>query len=297
MAFELSRWKQFAELGDPYQRAAEKITEAAGRCWDSSLLAEAISAGLPAGFELDVYNSGSPAYVTWQRLLQLRAVFGDEFDALAALVMHSKVHLDLYGQVDSQNRPVLVQPQSDARVGSIAGLPAPTVTDRAPMKFPTITATGTTPPTVAVNGFSTLALGGVRIEITTGGTRGTAVFRYSLDGGNTWVSNVATAASVDLLVKRTNDPDDPGDPSGLTATFATGTYATDNVYVGTPKYGTLAMLKGALLLYYNGTPSIEQLRVPRRDVTEYSVNTYFAPHRYSRVAGGTRPGVAILWTN
>ena len=86
-----------------------------------------------------------------------------------------------------------------------------------------ITAAGTTPPTVTISGTpSSLLAQSLRIEITTGGTRGTALFRWSLDGGTTWVaSGVATAASVALGT------------SGITAAFATGTYATDNVYTAT----------------------------------------------------------------
>ena len=87
-----------------------------------------------------------------------------------------------------------------------------------PFEMTGVTSAGTTPPVVGItgtpNGYHNL-----RVEITTGGARGTAVFRWSIDGGATWTSTVTTAATVALT------------GTGLTLTFATGTdYAADNVY-------------------------------------------------------------------
>jgi len=81
----------------------------------------------------------------------------------------------------------------------------------------TLYAEGTTPPGVTVSGTIPENFG-LRIEITTGGSRGTAVFRWSSDNGTSWTSSVTTAASVAL------------GSSGVNADFAAGTYATDNVY-------------------------------------------------------------------
>lgn len=87
-----------------------------------------------------------------------------------------------------------------------------------------VTATGTTPPTVTVSGNPRIGAQTsyvLHIDIVTGGARGTATFRHSTDGGTTWQSTVATAASVVL----------PG--THLTVTFASGTYNADNLYVST----------------------------------------------------------------
>jgi hypothetical protein len=82
-----------------------------------------------------------------------------------------------------------------------------------------VTPTGTNPPTVTLSGNPVAGTDQYRIEITTLGARGTAVFRWSSDGGTTWTSSVTTAATVQL------------GSTGVTATFATGTnYAVDNVY-------------------------------------------------------------------
>lgn len=80
-----------------------------------------------------------------------------------------------------------------------------------------VVAAGTTPPTVTTSGTAG-ALYMFRVEITTGGSRGTAVFRWSSDNGATYTTGVTTAASVVL------------GSTGITVAFATGTYATDNVY-------------------------------------------------------------------
>lgn len=91
----------------------------------------------------------------------------------------------------------------------LVGPPAPSLS--------AVTATGTTPPTVTVTGTPTDYYQ-ASVEITTGGTRGTAVLKYSLDGGTTYKTGITTAAT--YLI--------PG--TGITLNFATGTYATDNVY-------------------------------------------------------------------
>lgn len=82
-----------------------------------------------------------------------------------------------------------------------------------------VTESGTTPPDVTLTGTPN-GYHNVVIDITLGGARGTAEFRWSIDGGATWAaSGVATAASVTLT------------GTGLTAAFSTGTdYNVDNLY-------------------------------------------------------------------
>lgn len=92
----------------------------------------------------------------------------------------------------------------------VVGRPAP--------EMSSVSSAGTTPPTVSLTGTPT-GYWDLRIEITTGGARGTAVFKWSKDGGATYTTGVTTAATVALT------------GTGLTAVFATGTdYATDNIY-------------------------------------------------------------------
>lgn len=83
---------------------------------------------------------------------------------------------------------------------------------------PTLVPTGTAPPLVVLSGRPTLGSLEMAVEVTTGGPVGTAVMRWSSDGGLTWTTGVLTAPTVVL------------GGTGLTATFPSGSYATDNVY-------------------------------------------------------------------
>ncbi len=83
---------------------------------------------------------------------------------------------------------------------------------------PPVTSQGTSPPAVSLTGMPTLGSVEIRIEITTGGSLGTALFQWSDDGGLSWkATDVATGALVAL-------------GSGLSAIFSPGIYSTDNVY-------------------------------------------------------------------
>ncbi len=80
---------------------------------------------------------------------------------------------------------------------------------------------GTTPPDVTLSGTAN-ALYDPYIAIdTTGGSRGTAKFKWSVDGGVNFVQTLQLTAASFVL-----------GGTGLTANFAAGTYATDNAYFG-----------------------------------------------------------------
>lgn len=87
---------------------------------------------------------------------------------------------------------------------------------------PALVKAGTSAPDVTLQGRPVWGSMLLRVEITSGGGLGTAVFRWSSDDGITWVAGVLTAASVVLGA------------TGLLATFADGTYSTDNVYAAAP---------------------------------------------------------------
>lgn len=80
-----------------------------------------------------------------------------------------------------------------------------------------VTSSGTTPPTVTLTGVPNDDYEFV-IDIDTGGSRGTATFTWSSDGGATTSSAVLTAETVVL------------GSTGITVGFSVGTYATDNQY-------------------------------------------------------------------
>lgn len=85
---------------------------------------------------------------------------------------------------------------------------------------PTLVATGTTQPVPPVSLIGRPTVGSLEIVIkpTTPGAVGVAVFQWSKDGGLTWTTGVATAATVQL------------GGTGLSAIFPAGTYATDHSF-------------------------------------------------------------------
>lgn len=69
------------------------------------------------------------------------------------------------------------------------------------------------------------------------------------------------------------------------------------VISGNPNtYVTLFVRRGALALWYNGTPSIETDKDIASDTLLAAVNVYFVAHRYSRLPGDSDPVVVRLVT-
>lgn len=81
-----------------------------------------------------------------------------------------------------------------------------------------VTSSGTSPPVVTLSGTAVRACH-LRIEVKTAGALGVSRFRWSINGGRSWVaSDIPTAASVLLS------------PLGVTANFASGVYPNNAVY-------------------------------------------------------------------
>jgi HK97 family phage major capsid protein len=64
-----------------------------------------------------------------------------------------------------------------------------------------------------------------------------------------------------------------------------------------PKYTTLLLKRGAVVIWYNGTPVIETFRDISVPSTAFAIHTWFIAYRYKHVSGGTLPGVVALRTN
>lgn len=89
---------------------------------------------------------------------------------------------------------------------------------------PSITSTGTTPPTVTITGVPRVgtSTSNFIIDVVTGGTLGTMTFRVSNDNGSTYGSTITSAtAGVHWL-----------SDLALMVTFASGTYNANNTYTG-----------------------------------------------------------------
>ena len=293
-AFEMSRWKMLAESSnDPYGEMARQLRELVDRAHDGALVESCFASGLPASQVIDRYNAGSPVLVSYDHVVSGRAAFGDEQDNIAMMILHSKSYFDFMKQLDLENRPLLTSP-NDGGLVRVAGVPV-MPSDRCPIDYEgasAILAAGTTPPTVTVGGSTNLNIQQLLIDIVVGGAVATATFRYSYDGGTTWSNTIPTAATVQLLIDN-----DATKPTGLTVTFNAGTYNADNTYTGRPRYSSAIVKSGALALWYSQTPSVDTDKDILKDNVVAAIHSYFAPHRYSRLEGSTRPGVAILKHN
>lgn len=149
--------------------------------------------------------------------------------------------------------------QVGGQTGTAASITAPLVV------------TGTTPPAMTLSGTLAAPFDFV-IQITTLGARGTAVFKWSSDGGTTFTTGVTTAATNVLTA------------TGVTANWPVGTYAVDNLYVLTTStltvtgtagvtngqtQGHCMTLSGAYLSTLNGTFRIASY-VSSSSVTVYN---------------------------
>ena len=66
---------------------------------------------------------------------------------------------------------------------------------------------------------------------------------------------------------------------------------------GENKYQTLLFRDGALAFWFSEEPHTEEDSDILADTDLQAIHVYGAAHRYSRVAGGTKPGVTALYTN
>ncbi len=152
----------------------------------------------------------------------------------------------------------------------------------------TVTLTGTSPDPGA--GFT----GGAKdtysiiVQILTGGTRGTATFRISFDGGDTYSPEIATAASITTFVAET----------GLTVTFQTGTYVAGDSYAATasPPVYTVSALNTALDALNASTESFEFLHIVGipADMSAYDTLAAAVSSKLSTFANSFRFTFAIL---
>lgn len=128
--------------------------------------------------------------------------------------------------LDNGGGPIAVL-RSTASIAATAGQVLPTFGSAG--SNGAITPTGTTPPVVTVAG-SPKGHYLMQVDLTTGGALATAEFRWSIDGGSTWVAtSVLSAATVELKTATFD--------TGLTITMPAGTYNADNLYAWTATPG------------------------------------------------------------
>lgn len=74
------------------------------------------------------------------------------------------------------------------------------------------------------------------------------------------------------------------------------TVTADGGGAGIPSYTTLAVKRGAGVLWTTGTPVVDTDKDILADSKVASINLYYAPHLYKRHPGGTKAGAAKLIT-
>lgn len=322
LAAEVSAWAQGlsrvnSAVGDPYEEAAAQIEAAAVLAIDKAMVDEFKTTELV----LDVYNSSAPVFNGWDLTVDATTLWGDEQDDIVAMVVHSQSLADMAKEKDSNGRSLLVvnNTQGVGAIKTFNGTPL-LVSDRVPLDGSTmgaVTATGTTPPTVTLAG-TPLGPYKLVIDIVTGGASGTATFRFATDGGtgtNSWsatytvpaaggsivLDDSAQAAVADILGAKTADSlVGRNGKTGITATFANGTYNADNLYKSKAnlKVTDLILQQDAGGFWF----SSENLRAQTdkdilADTDIVAMHLYRAAKRYRRRRNGTRTGVVAIKHN
>lgn len=298
LGFEATTWSRTSASEDPYAEAARIIQVAAVKQMDKRLVDAAVAPG--------VLLNVTGADIDYDTTIDSQYKFNDEQEDIVAMVVHSQIKRDMLKLKDSQNRPLLVDSQQDNGFPTFAGLPIG-VSDRVSIAGSTqgaVASTGTTPPVVTLAG-TPLGAYTLRIEIVVGGTLGVATFRFSTDDGATFSETYPTAASVlldespgsvlsapDSLVGRNG-------ATGITATFAAGTYNADNVYRSKTNLlaSSLILKRNSLAWWWNRAELTMQTdKDIARDSQLAAMHLYGVGHRYRRRPGGSQTGVVSMVT-
>lgn len=281
---DVTKWARTAQgKNDPYPRMSGQCIDVVRRAVEKELITDIFTSGLPLEFD------GGTNPIDIDMVVDAQTMFEGEDTDVALMVVHPKVMGSLRKLKDENGHPLLIEPKSltDAQVRYFCG--APVIQSRLigvdTAAWSAVTEAGTSPPDLTLSGTPTNTFS-LRVEITTGGARGTAKFRYSLNGGKTWIkSNITTAATYVM----------PG--TGTTLNFATGTYVTDNVYTATCSasvYRTAICQAGSMVAAVNGAPEVWTNTNHKKPSYEVGVHWWFANHVYRAMPGLTLPGVVTI---
>lgn len=309
LAAEVSRWAQGVgainpSVGDPYQEAAQQIMAAATRAMDGIMITEMATTPLV----VDVYSANTPAFLDWDLLQNAMTLWGDEQDQIVGMALHSQSKVDVATLKDNTGKLMLLvdQTQGQQAVTKFGGVPL-VLSDRVSLAGSTMTSpagsTGTTPPAVTLSG-TPLGAYKLVIDVTTGGASdGTAKFKFSVDGGNIF-SDIMTVPNGGGAIALTDTAIDSlvgvNGKTGITATFANGTYNADNMYksIANLKVTDLICQQDAGAFWFNAQRlglQADQDILADADIT--ASHLYHAPKLYRRRRGGSRPGVIAIKHN
>lgn len=126
-AFEITHWAQLAALGDPYELAAQQVIESARRRGDKALIDAAADATSWSSLTHDISAVGAGT-INYDDVIKARMKWGDEQDAIALMVVNSKVFGDALSLKDALGRPLLTD-INEGGISKFAGIPM-AVSDR-----------------------------------------------------------------------------------------------------------------------------------------------------------------------
>lgn len=302
LAFEVSRWAENGWKGDPYAECARQILLQATRAMDSRLITGACAAGTLMKSVYVPTGAAAANMLSWDLVINARTLWADELGAdVVGMIMSSAAYADVLKLKDSQGRPLMVDSFAEGDFPRFAGLPVH-VSDRLDMAGSTmgaVVSAGTTPPAVTLSGTPS-GPWNLKIDIVAGGALATATFRFSTDGGQTWSKEMPTAASVPLIDTAVDSIVGNNGATGITALFASGTYATNNEYTSSAniKSRTLMLRRQALAFWYNQQAlSLLTDSDILADTRLGAMHLYAAAHRYRRSPNSTKPGVIIIEHN
>lgn len=276
----------YSQPGEAYLDMSQQMLDAATKAMDDALITAASATN--AAMTINKYSATVPRTLDFDLVVDGRALWGDEDNEVALICVHSKVKRDLKKLKDAAGRPLMIDPKGPGELPTIDGIPVAT-SDRLPtatMTNGSVTAGGTSPPTLTPGGTATYPAE-VKVICTLAGARGTAKIKYSLDGGANYYPEEVTAATITL-------------PNAATMGFANNTFSLDNEYtysITAAQYTSLLVKPGALALWYNAEALIEQQRDVRSASTIFAWNLFFIAHRYARARGTTKSGIVILKHN
>ncbi len=294
LAVETTTWAITSASADPHAEASRQIIAAASRNADRRIVAAAVSPG--------ALVNATGADISYNNTIASKYRFNDEQEDVVAMMVHSQVMADLLRLTDSQNRPLLIDSIQDDSFARFAGMLVGT-SDKVDISGSTmggVTASGGGP-AVTLAG-TPLGAYTLHIEIVAGGALGVGTFRFSTDDGATFSETYTLAASVVLDESRTSTGLTPAADSlvgqngktGITATFAAGTYvATETYRAKTNLIASCLILKrNSIAWWFNAA---EMAMKTDDDILADSqlaaMHVYGTALRYRRRPGSSQTGV------
>lgn len=271
----------------PMEAGREMIQDGLAYYVESKIITAIVARGASTpSIVYDVHSATTPRYVDRDAYVAVRSRFGDEAKGIVGTVAHSQVIYRMLTLKDADGKPLhrLLEQDDENGIYTFEGMGRWYASDMMPVDY-TVVSTGTTPPVLTLTGSPKGMFDQIRVECTTLGAFGTAQIRISTDGGTTWVAS-AIVVPVSGIVDRRDD-------LGLYLSFASGTFAVNNVYTSRGK-ATFAVCKaGAGVFWHNNFGSVESQRDVRRKNEVVAADLLGVCHVYKKTSGGTRPGVAL----